>query len=337
MDQGRVYASSWQGSVISLTKRHSCSAPGNWLHSCKMSRVEISPDESELSDLSPTSLCRQLEEGNVLYFPETPFEFPAEDVQFLLSQRQSSAAYRKNIAYRPEEDRVTGVASDNVESERLRQVLGNYSRQVTTFLTRALEPYAGRWRLDYASFRPLQEKGREIKQKRRNDLLHVDAFPTRPTRGDRILRFFTNINPEESRHWVVGRPFFESLDQWLEAGFPLPPCAEPVSSLLKRRLSRLAHRAGMPVPDRTRYDSCMLDLHDFLKASESYQRNCEKEDLYFDPGSSWMVFTDLVPHAALSGRFALEQTFIVDRTSLLLPQRAPISVLEQRVGSPLTD
>ena len=38
-------------------------------------------------------------------------------------------------------------------------------------------------------------------------LLHIDAFPSRPMRGRRILRFFANVAPNSPRHWHVGQPF----------------------------------------------------------------------------------------------------------------------------------
>ncbi len=302
-----------------------------------MSRFEISPGEFREPGFQASEWCRRLEEGHILYFPETPFEFPQADIDFLLNQRQSRAKYRKNIAYRPLQDRVTGMAGNSRDVQRMLKVLSKYSRSVTKFLEVGLAPYAVNWRLDYASFRPIQEKGREISQKRRNDLLHVDAFPTRATRGNRILRFFTNINPEEPRHWVVGKPFSESVSGWLAAGMALPQPRESPGSALKRNLARAARRVGLPVPAPSRYDDFMLGLHDFLKASWSYQRDCEKETCFFSPGSSWMVYTDSVPHAALSGRFALEQTFMIDRRAMLFPEKAPVSILEKIVGCSLTD
>src|SRR5258705_1961513 len=84
-----------------------------------------------------------------------------------------------------------------------------FSREATAFVSGLLAPYAGRMKLDFASFRPLEEQGRDLPLKKRNDLLHVDAFPTRPTRGGRILRVFTNINPVESRRWLTGEPFHQ--------------------------------------------------------------------------------------------------------------------------------
>jgi len=42
-----------------------------------------------------------------------------------------------------------------------------------------------------------------------------------------------------------------------------------------------------------------------------------------------------VAHAVLSGRYALEQTFIIGLHGLVTPEKAPIRVLEKIAGSPL--
>jgi hypothetical protein len=41
-----------------------------------------------------------------------------------------------------------------------------------------------------------------------------------------------------------------------------------------------------------------------------------------------MVYTDTVPHAVLSGQYALEQTFLVDHQAMVAPQYSPLTVLE---------
>src|SRR5208282_6865205 len=77
-------------------------------------------------------LCSQLEAGNILFFPRQPFEISQNDRAFLLGQTQTSSALHKNIAYRPAEDRITGLAkSENLEAERLRVILKNYSQHAT--------------------------------------------------------------------------------------------------------------------------------------------------------------------------------------------------------------
>ena len=154
-------------------------------------------------------LCSELESGNILYFPQTPFEFPDDDIQFLLTRKQTDAAFHKNIAYRPAADRITGVdKSAGPDGDRLRAILRSYSQRSAHFLGELLSPYAGKWKLDFASYRPLEERGRPARLRARNDLPHVDAFPTRPTNGDRILRLFTNLNPTQNRVWITS----QSLD-----------------------------------------------------------------------------------------------------------------------------
>jgi hypothetical protein len=94
-------------------------------------------------------------------------------------------------------------------------------------------------------------------------------------------------------------------------------------------------KAGAPVVDRSAYDSFMLHFHDWLKGNEAYQRDCARYRFDLPPGSTWLVFTDVVPHAVLSGRLALEQTVIVSRESLADREMAPASILERIAGKSL--
>lgn len=279
-------------------------------------------------------VCRVLEEGNILLFPRTPFDLPAQDREFLLRQRQTEAGYHKNIAYRPEGDRVTGVARQQAEDGReLRRVLRDYSKTVVDFASKLLAPYSELWRLDYASFRPQEEASRKLSRHARNDLLHVDSFPTRPTRGDRIFRIFTNINPETPRVWRTGETFSELAERFAIASGLL----ERSSRGTGRSILALLRSAGLPVTVRPPYDEFMHRFHNFLKDNDGYQETARAEVVPFTPGSTWMVFTDMVTHAVLSGQFALEQTFLIARRSLIFPEKAPVAVLERIAGRTLTD
>src|SRR5262245_64954965 len=46
-----------------------------------------------------------------------------------------------------------------------------------------------------ASFRPAEIAGRASTWRKDDTRLHVDSFPATPTGGRRILRVFTNVNP----------------------------------------------------------------------------------------------------------------------------------------------
>ena len=54
--------------------------------------------------------------------------------------------------------------------------------------------YAATWKPDRGSYRPEEEATRRLRLTARNDLIHVDAFPNRPTQGYRILRVFAAMS-----------------------------------------------------------------------------------------------------------------------------------------------
>lgn len=285
--------------------------------------------------------CSELEAGNILFWPKIPFQFPQEEIDFLLAQRQGGSASRKNISYKPQADRMSNHdAKDPASSERLKTILSQYSKRVSSYLTGILAPYVDQWKLDYASFRPFQEKGRKLRLRARNDLLHVDAFPTRPVHGWRILRFFTNINPEESRKWVTSLPFSELLKQFgggkQGVSFPSAMNYSWAGRLWKKGKMALSS-LGLKIPVRSPYDHFMLRLHHFLKENENFQKTCPKDHWDFPPNSCWAVFTDQVSHAALSGQYALEQTFLIPEKALLRPETSPAALLQGISGKNLID
>jgi 3-deoxy-D-manno-oct-2-ulosonic acid (Kdo) hydroxylase len=289
---------------------------------------EPSPDRGRI-------LCGELEAGNILYFPRTPFDFPPEDMQFLLTRKQTDTALHKNIAYRPAVDRITGVEeSYGPGVERLRAVVRGYSQRSTKFLDELLTPYAGKWKLDYASYRPLEERGRPARLRARNDLPHVDAFPTRPTNGDRILRLFTNINPTQNRVWVTTQTF-EVIGPQFAKSIGLPRAQG--SGALARAFRTIAKTVRVPGAGRSPYDEFMHDCHNSMKENSEFQESCPKQRWEFPPNSTWIVFTDFVSHAVLEGQYALEQTFIVSRDAMVRPELSPLRILEKLAGYPLTN
>src|SRR5262249_61254278 len=59
-----------------------------------------------------------------------------------------------------------------------------------------------------ASFRPAEIAGRRTTWRKDDTRLHVDSFPATPSGGKRILRVFTNVNPNgRARAWRVGGDF----------------------------------------------------------------------------------------------------------------------------------
>jgi hypothetical protein len=281
--------------------------------------------------------CAQLEAGDILYFPQTPIAIPQDDLAFLLGQQQTDSSLHKNIAYKPNIDKLSGVdtkTADVAAMARLQGIMRNYSQAVVEFLTGFLSPYRADWALDYASFRPQEEQGRDLSLRKRNDLLHTDAFPTRPTHGARILRFFNNIHPTRTRDWVVGDPFAKMVGQFAPA--EIAPHPDSAATRAAKSLGRaVGLGAAIPSLKRSPYDDFMMRFHNFLKENPRFQSESPKYPWNFPAGSSWMVYTDTVPHAVLAGQYALEQTFLVAPEALVAPDISPLKVLESIAGAAL--
>ncbi len=277
--------------------------------------------------------CERLEEGQIVFFSSLPFNLSNADRQFLVARHWAGSAVHKNVSYRPVEDLLRGFTADKTARNRMHQLMRNYSAQVVQFLTRFLSPYAGQWSLDFASFRPLEEEGRKLPLHKRNDLLHVDAFPSRPTRGGRILRVFTNLNSSKPHVWLTTDRFPALAERY---AFQVGLRQVAAGSWLRQQLYEMGRALGLPGVNWSPYDQFMLRFHDYLKENSAFQASCEKIRIEFPPLATWLVFTDGVPHAALSGQFVLEQTLIIiPPTALVAPQHAPIRVLEALCGRPL--
>jgi hypothetical protein len=293
---------------------------------------------AEQTEEESRAFCGRLEAGDILYFPVTPVPLAADDIRFLLGQQQADSSLHKNIAYKPNVDRLSGFDAKTASPaavERLHGIMRGYSSSVVQFLARFLAPYQSSWKLDYASFRPLEEEGRDLPQRRRNDLLHTDAFPTRPTHGARILRFFNNIHPTRTRDWIVSDPFNATVRQFV------PRDIAPRPGSFISRVGKAAGRAvglGAAVPSlkRSPYDDFMMRFHNFLKENPRFQAECPKYPFQFPPGSSWMVYTDTVPHAVLAGQYALEQTLLVPLEAMVCPEISPLRILEDLARAPLS-
>jgi hypothetical protein len=279
--------------------------------------------------------AQKLERGDIVHFPVCPFALPgADDHQFLLMQRLASRAH-KNIGYDPTTGKVSGYAwSGADQAQRLQKVLGEFSQSVTSWLSGTFPRYATGWQLDRVSYRPEQEATRRLRLTARNDLLHVDAFPSRPTNGWRILRVFANINPAEPRIWITAEPFARLLQRYgREAGLP-DGRHEPLLSRLRNSLARLL-RPGKA--RRSAYDAFMLRFHNYIKANADFQKNCVKQQWAFQPGCAWLAITDTASHAVLSGRYALEHSYFLAPATLALPEESPPALLRQACGFEVLD
>lgn len=262
-----------------------------------------------------------LEGGMVLFLPQLRFMI-GNDEQDLLDP-SSLGGGRKNISLDPATGKIANVAAGR--DARMAAMMGRYAAG-TLALVRGLFPgYAATLQQARTSFRPAEIAGRNYSPRHDDRLLHVDAFPTRPLHGRRILRVFANIAADGApREWLVGEPFPSFAAAFHgRVRAPLPGSAW-VRELL-----------GLTKGRRSEYDHLMLGLHDVGKLDAGYQANGPKLPVSFPAGSVWMCFTDQVLHAALAGHCALEQTFHLPVEAMAHPEQSPLRVLEQMRGRAL--
>ena len=139
--------------------------------------------------------------------------------------------------------------------------------------------YAAAWRVGKVNFRPLQERGRVLPRHSSNELLHVDAFASGATHGARVLRFFTNIHPTESRLWKSAGLFPELFEEFgVPAGIASigatglrPRLPERAFSGFLHAVARMGVAQSLAV-DTSPYDRAMHRFHNYLKDDDAFQR-----------------------------------------------------------------
>lgn len=230
----------------------------------------------------------------------------------------------KNISLAPGA-KVQGVKAGAAEEAQLKSLMARYADWARDVLVRLAPSYAAHLEMGRTSFRPREVIAPPDSPRKDDKRLHVDAFASRPTGGKRILRVFCNINPAgEDRIWQVGESFEDYAWRWVAKGrVPLPGEA------------LLLQAFGVTRGRRTRYDALMLQLHDMAKLDRAYQAGAPRTEIRFPPGAVWIVYTDSTAHAAMSGRYALEQTFYLPLRAMAAPEASPARILERITGKKL--
>lgn len=239
--------------------------------------------------------------------------------------RSLGAGRSKNVSLDPTTGAMRGAAQDADDDGMVADLMQRYAAWARRLVGQAAPDYERHLRVGRASLRTRDAEAPALSPRKDDRRLHADAFPSRPTGGDRILRVFSNINPEgRPRLWRIGEPFEDYARRRLDAvRRPWPGEAW------------LLEHLGVTRGRRTAYDALMLALHDGAKLDDAYQRESPSREVEFAAGDSWIVFTDGVIHAALAGRFLLEQTFYLPVEAMQTPQLSPLRVLERLTGRKL--
>jgi hypothetical protein len=134
---------------------------------------------------------------------------------------------------------------------------------------------------------------------------------------------------------VLGESFARVVGEFVPAKIAMPHADGTLASSGKKLAQAVGLASLVPQWKRTPYDEFMMELHNTMKEDEQFQRECRKESFQFPAGSSWMVYTETVPHSVLAGQYALEQTFLVRPEAMVTPESSPLAILEKMAGTRL--
>lgn len=272
-------------------------------------------------DVAPADIeryARDLESGAVLVLPHLAFALSQAEQRFLDVRWSDGRA--KNISL--EGNAIKGARGDAADLAALTAMIARFAADASTLIAALFPRYAPYLTRARTSYRPHGAAGRAVSWRKDDTRLHVDAFPSRPNRGERILRVFCNVNPNgEARVWRVG----EAFEPMARALLPR------IRAQLPGEASVLAALRVTKSP-RSEYDHLMLGLHDAAKADLGYQERSRQREVRFAPGTTWICYSDQVMHAAASGQFMLEQTTHLPLSALYEPARSPLAVLERITG-----
>jgi hypothetical protein len=264
-----------------------------------------------------------VEDGKVLYFPQLAFELGGDERGLLRPELLSQGV--RNISWDAQRG-LKGVAGDDKAQAMVTELVSRFALQARQLVGQLFPAYAPHLRAAPTSLRPKSVSHRKQSVRADDRRLHVDAFPSRPNYGERILRVFANINPHgQARVWRVGEPFEDVARRFV-------PQAKPYSRWQARALNALHVTKSL----RSEYDHLMLQIHDRMKADEAYQRNCPQVTMNFPPGSAWVCFSDQTVHAAMAGQYMMEQTFHLPAAKQYNDKVSPLAILSRLAGHPLT-
>ncbi len=265
---------------------------------------------------------RAVESGKVLLFPRLAFELGPDERALL---REDMLAPKSRNVSMGADGVLKGAGGSAQEQARLAAMVGRFRAQALALVDGLFPEYRGALRVAPTSFRPRRVETRRQSVRADDKRLHVDAFPTRPNYGERILRVFANVNPDGApRVWRVGADFESVARQFL-------PRARPYRRWQAKALQALHVTKSL----RSEYDHLMLQLHDLMKRDETYQTQGEQWRAPFPAGSCWVCYSDAAVHAVMSGQYMMEQTLHLPPGREVNPAASPLQILTRLVGRPL--
>jgi len=266
-----------------------------------------------------------LEAGKVLYFPNfAQHGFTPQKEELALFREDIRDPKTRNISLSASGE-LKGVVGDEDTKALMAGMIGRFRAQAEGLLGNLVPRYGEHLRRGATSFRPSVVQNRVQSWRADDRRMHVDAFPSRPNYGERLLRVFTNVNQDgEPRVWRVGEPFEDVARRFL-------PKAKPYSAWQAKVLNALHVTKSL----RSEYDHLMLQLHDGMKSDLDYQKNAPQVTFGFPPGCAWVCFSDQTSHAVMAGQYMMEHTLQLSPMHQYDKDASPLAILTRMKGHAL--
>jgi hypothetical protein len=266
-----------------------------------------------------------LEAGKVLYFPNfAQHGFTPQKEELALFREDIRDPKIRNISLSTSGD-LKGVVGDDATKALMAGMIGRFRAEAEGLLANLVPRYGEHLRRGATSFRPSVVQNRVQSWRADDRRMHVDAFPSRPNYGERLLRVFTNVNLEgEPRVWRVGEPFEDVARRFL-------PKVKPYSAWQAKVLNALHVTKSL----RSEYDHIMLQLHDAMKSDLDYQKNAPQVTFNFPPGCAWVCFSDQTSHAVMAGQYMMEHTLQLSPMHQYDKDASPLAILTRLQGHAL--
>lgn len=287
-------------------------------------------------DAAPEAIQEALERSEVVYFERAPVPLPSDEDLAFLREELPAQHKVKNVSYHPESDSIPRFEAATDVVERTKRILTSHRADVENFFARNAPAWTRGWTVGTTSFRAVEEHGRNLKPRSNSEIVHIDAGAYGATNGNRILRFFVNVNPSVDRVWGTKGSFADLFARH---------AALAEAARGKARRIRLEKSLGdklysgvvgglskiyplLEVVDSSPYDRAMRRIHNYMKDTESFRTDTTGyREIRFPPYSAWTVFTDGISHSVVSGQFALVTTILVPLENFGRPELAPYNIL----------
>ncbi len=225
-----------------------------------------------------------------------------------VSSWPSRALGSKNPSWVIQEDQLKpGTLIQQADAEEFRAFLKEFYKAAACAVGRALGLEDSSLTPDRVTWRPNELATTVRRWNARDDLFHLDSFPSRPALGRRILRLFYNASYSDCVVW--SHTF--NIDYYIRNYI----------------YDSKALDQGSPAGGFS--DSLMAQIHDQMKREEEFQEKAPRILHSFAPGEAWIVLSDTCLHSFLRGDWLMDVSWFTSASWLTQSKWSPKSCFER--------